>query len=205
MPTLRKNRKGQRYGKMAFQALRGSKAGGPMRRSDKLSDLGLGPVYILEASPNIELEKLMRQVSEACDDFMSRNGCVRPMYHIVCREGFHLIVDPIGDKDEIAQKIRALLKVADAVAYAFCDEAWIASYKDDEVKEGRPNVMPKDRPNREEVVLIQAESEREGELTGIRKIIRKDDKPTLGPLEIERWTNSAGRLVGMLPKRGKGH
>jgi len=177
-----------------------------IRRSEKLSSLGLGNVHIIDnASPDISLEKLMHMLSRACDDFMANFARVTPMYHIICRQGFHLIVDaPPGDKDEIVAKVRVLLKVCDAVAYAFCDEAWFAQYRPDEVTPGMaPDVLPHDRPNREEIVLIQAESEREGERTGSRKIIRdKDGKPTLGPLDIQRFDQSIGRMVGLLPQRG---
>jgi hypothetical protein len=176
-----------------------------MRYSEKLSSLGLGNVHMIEASADIPLDKLVRLLSAACDGFMQHFARVTPMYHIVCRPGFHLILDSIsGDKDESVAKVRLLLKVTDAVAYAFCDEAWIAEYQPDEVKgDMMPDVPPQDRPNREEIVLIQAESEREGELTGRRKIIRdKNGKPTLGPLEIERYDESRGRMVGMLPRRG---
>jgi hypothetical protein len=175
-----------------------------MRLSERLSSLGLGNVHMAEASPDIPLEDLMRFVSAACDGFMARFKRVTPMYHIVTRAGFHLIIDSIpGDKDEAVAKMRFLLKAADAVAYVFCDEAWIAQYEPNEVKGLVPDVLPHDRPNREEIVLIQAESEREGELTGSRKIIRdKDGTPTLGPLKIDRFDQSAGRMVGMLPRRG---
>jgi hypothetical protein len=174
-----------------------------MKRSELLSELGLGPIYVFEGPTNIALEQLMRQISAACDGFMDKNGCISPMYHIICRAGFHLVIDaPLRDKDETVAKVRALLKAADAVAYAFCDEAWIAEYKNDEVKDGKLDVMPKDRANREEIVLIQGESEREGEMTGTRKIIQQGKKRTLGPLELERWTGSEGRMVGLLPRRG---
>ena len=175
-----------------------------MRLSEKLSSLGIGNVHMIEASPDIALEDLMRMLSRACDDFMAKFERVAPMYHIVCRSGFHLILDSMpDDKDETVAKVRFLLKAADAVAYAFCDEAWIAEYGPDEVKDMVPDVLPRDRPNREEIVLIQAESEREGERTGSRKIIRdKDGKPTLGPLDIQRYDQSVGRMVGLLPQRG---
>jgi hypothetical protein len=174
-----------------------------MKRSELLSKLGLGPIYVFEGPTDIALGKLMRQISAACDGFMDKNGGISPMYHIVCRAGFHLVIDaPSGDKDEIVAKVRALLKAADAVAYAFCDEAWTASYNSDEIKAGRIDVLPVDRPNREEIVLIQGESEREGELTGTRKIIQQGKKRMLGPLELDRWTGSTGRMVGLLPRRG---
>jgi hypothetical protein len=42
-----------------------------------------------------------------------------------------------------------------------------------------------------------------GELLGKRRIERPaKGKPYLGPLEVEEYKTSEGRMVGMLPQRG---
>jgi hypothetical protein len=53
--------------------------------------------------------------------------------------------------------------------------------------------------------MLQGEDEQEGMLSGRRNIIRGKGKPKLGPLQIERFNNSQGRMVGLLPKRGTMH
>jgi len=38
---------------------------------------------------------------------------------------------------------------------------------------------------------------------GVRYILRPEHgKPSLSPLQIDRWDNSEGRFVGLLPQRG---
>jgi hypothetical protein len=162
----------------------------------------LGKVYMLDGGI-ITLKEIIQHLGEKCEWFMAQQGFVTPMYHIVTRDGFHLILAPPDKNKNIAvEKIRILLKLVDAVLYGFCDEAWMASYTPEEVQD--PTIArPEDRPNREEIVLIQAECEREGELTARRKIIRTKGKPpVLGPLEIDRYDQSSGRMVGILPQRG---
>jgi hypothetical protein len=170
-----------------------------VRQTTVISIPHFGDVVAFEGRADIPLEDFIRNLSNNCEEYMARNGCVTPMFHIVTRGGVHLILDaPDRDKDISALKIRVLLKLVDAVLYAFCDEAWMAKYDKPE-----PDVMPSERADRVEIVMIQAESEREGELTAQRKIVRNElGRPMLAPLEIHRWDNAMGRLVGLLPRRG---
>jgi hypothetical protein len=60
-----------------------------------------------------------------------------------------------------------------------------------------------DHPDRVEIVILSGEDETAGWCTARRVIIRpQHGKPYLGPLEIDVFEVSEGRMVGLLPQRG---
>jgi hypothetical protein len=68
-------------------------------------------------------------------------------------------------------------------------EAWTVTYSD-----GLPDVRPREHPARKEAVILEAMCVG-GKLHGMRGIIRKDGKATLGPLWIaERDARPIGKL-----------
>jgi hypothetical protein len=100
--------------------------------------------------------------------------------------------------------MRSLLHVLGAIRYVFINEAWVVELKADELAEverlNRDGVNT--HPRRVEIVMFSGEDQG-GELLGRRRIERPfNGKPYLGPLELEEFSSSEGRLVGMLPQRG---
>lgn len=153
------------------------------------------------------LEQFVEDVSKYVSAAFDKHGFMTPVYFFIDRAGRQGMFPspPVGDPDFAALIVRKLLADLDVVRVALADEAWTAEIRTTDPEEVKRLYMQGARcqPNRQEVLMIQAEDAIEGELTAHRIITRKDGKPVLGELKIEKYSRSEGRVVGLLPARGK--
>jgi hypothetical protein len=135
-------------------------------------------------------------ISRAFEQF----GRVHPTYFMIAEDGRPaMFLAPPGDWDTSVSIARLQLKTAGATRVVFADVGWQALCRGkEEIARGAWN-----HPNRVEVLIFQGEDSQEGELTGRRVITRVGNNVSLGPLEIERFARSEGRMIGLLPSRGK--
>jgi len=137
--------------------------------------------------------------------FPLAGGHVAAMWHFIKSNGDHVVtLAPPVDKDTAAALMRAVFEAEEAVAVLYIDEAWtfMSSDMDEVAAHLASGKGAEQHPKRIEVVMFNAEDET-GNLMGVRRIERPPGKPAqLGPLELEQWTESHGRMVGMIP-RGK--
>lgn len=140
-------------------------------------------------------------------------GKLSPMWHAITRDGQHLMVpSPHPDKDAAVTLMRALFELRDVVRYVLINEAWTVEVEQrwpgEEVealneRSRQLGGILADHPDRVEVLMLIGEDETAGLCTARRVIHRPPNaKPYLGPLEIDEFEVSEGRLVGLLPQRG---
>lgn len=112
-------------------------------------------------------------------------------------------------KDAGMAAIRHILKEQDADWFLMIVEAWTVELKEAEGKslEEARKLVPadlEDYEGRVEVVWFQFEDQECGQILARRKIVRKDGKSHLEPLEfIKDASQHEGRMVGLLPPRGR--
>jgi hypothetical protein len=157
------------------------------------------------------LEQFVERASKRIEKIFYRSGQVLPLYHAVRRNGEIMIMPaPHPDKDTAIAMVRALFELEDVVRYVFINEAWTfesgresAAMQQaiDLAKQGRLS----EHPDRKEIVVFLAEDEAGGMLSASREIIRNGGgKAQLGPLTFQREGSQAeGRMVGLLPRKGK--
>jgi hypothetical protein len=128
-------------------------------------------------------------------------GEVSAMYHLIDAKGRHHIVTPLPlPKDIMVALMRQQMMKLDVVSYIFMDEAWVVDASPDEAEEAL-RIGATNHPKRREVVVLIAEDDK-GEICGSRAILRDGRKPRLGPLVLNEYSQSSGRMVGLLPARG---
>lgn len=156
-------------------------------------------------------EKMLREMitsaSQTCEETFAEEHEIRPMFHAFTADGNYLVLSPpFEDKDHEIMMVREMFKMQDVVRYVFMVEAWTLS-RPLSAKEIETTDSIHDHPERVEIVMIQAEDYEAGEIHARRPIIRPANaKPYLGPLEIiGRLERAHGRMVGLLPVRGKQH
>jgi hypothetical protein len=114
-------------------------------------------------------------------------------------------------KDAGMAAVRDILKVEDADWCLMIVEAWTATMEAkkgvaiDKQIDALPSGGVEQVLGRQEVVWFQFEDQELGQMLAKRLIIRESEKPRLGPLE---WMptgkgESQGRMVGLLPPRGR--
>jgi hypothetical protein len=152
-----------------------------------------------------QLRAMIDLVSEAAERRFKECGYVAPVWYAITADGEQLaMTPPTPDKDFNAVLIRAAFEAADVVRYVFIDEAWTLSKPigDLDLEKVEREGLSK-HPDRVEVVLITGEDIDAGQIMGHRAIIRpKGGKPHLGPLVMDNYTRSEGRMVGLLPAHG---
>jgi len=160
----------------------------------------------------------LRVMIEIASTFAERafefEGGVAPIWHAVTARGEHHVIPALPtDKNSAAVLMRAFFELHDVVRCLFIDEAWTVEAKTQEERE-RVRAWVAEHggiagyPDRIEVVSMMCEDADAGQMTASRRIIRKrGHKPRLGPLVIHDMTGaqSEGRLVGMVPQRGRVH
>jgi hypothetical protein len=144
-------------------------------------------------------ERLIKCASDFAEQRIAEHGQINPFWHVVTAHDEQMIVPPMSDdKDEATALMRVLLEVVDAKLCMFVTEAWQIEVATEEAIPST-DYQRSQHPSRKEVVMFQVEDSN-GEITGHRDIIRDNKgKPRLGPLQIERYQMSRGRMVGMLP------
>jgi hypothetical protein len=155
-----------------------------------------------------DAEKLIQLASNVAGPMFRQQGRLLPMYHALGANGQHAIIPlPPDEKDAWPVIAKAAFKEIDAVAFVFISEAWIREMTPatrDEAMRLRDEWLQRgiaNDPLRKEVVVFNAEDD-QGGLCGHRPIIRHKGRPHLGELEVETFTESEGRMVGLLPVRG---
>lgn len=152
------------------------------------------------------LREFIEDASAGVERIFEATGRILPFYHFVSPRVGEVAVPapPCDSKDEAVAVMRAVLAEAKATRVLFVDEAWTVVRQGtradlDQLQNEAP---PRLQPDRNEVVVFQAEDAVEGELTAYRDIVREDGKrPRLGPLVIKgRAVYSTGRMVGLLPR-----
>ena len=158
------------------------------------------------------LRQFVERTSDTIEKVFRRIGMIRPMFHVVQRDGNEFVIpgDLSDNKDLTVAMARAAFKMCDAVRYLFVDEAWtvmVTGPDADRLLEEVVRSGASNHPQRQEIIMISAEDEAEGQLLARRTIIRpKGAKPYLGPLVIDTETRqSEGRFVGLLPQRATVH
>jgi hypothetical protein len=157
------------------------------------------------------LRQFVEHASGTVEKVFRRVGVIKPMFHVVKRDGAEFVLPgDIGrDKDMTCVLARAAFEVVDAVRYLFVDEAWTVEALGDNAEEivrEAIRVGVSNHPARKEVIMFSAEDEREGQMLARRVIIRPaTGHAYLGPLVIETDNISEGRFVGLLPRKTAVH
>jgi hypothetical protein len=154
------------------------------------------------------LREFIELASTMAEKLFRKYGCLAPIWHYIDRNGEHHVMPaPDYDKNMSAAIMRALFELHGATRCVFIDEAWILDHK------GEPDLDKllriagaqevKDHPARQEVIMLSAEDQIEGQLMARRVIERPpDSKPRLGPLIIDSPEGRMeGRFIGMLPRQ----
>jgi hypothetical protein len=159
-----------------------------------------------------DLHRIVEFASEQMEKWFAMKGEVRPMWHVIKRNGDHAVV-PIpsvmmADKDQMAETFRILFEIQDVRTCCFIDEAWTAEAAGEDMAKLQAyldaNGSLENYPGRIEVVVFQGEDAEAGILCAHRKIVRPAVGPAhLGPLEFLDIKSSEGRFVGMLPQTAK--
>ena len=160
-----------------------------------------------QADAHPRLRAMIEAASRNIEVIFGITGEVAPMWHFTKANGneFAMLAPDTDDKDIATAIVRAVFEVEDVVRYVFMTEAWVVETHDpveiEEIKvwiaQGR---SARDHPKRREIVMFVAE-DATGQLTGQREIERKGKRPRLGSLQIDEFTQSEGRIIGMLPRR----
>lgn len=155
----------------------------------------------------ITAREMIEFASERVTELWQLKHEITPMWHAITADDKYMIIPPpCEDKDDSASLIRALFELQDVVRYVFFAEAWTLNLsKEDNSKEELDAMHKKgiaDHPDRRETVIFVAEDEH-GFVMAHRKITRPERGfAVLEPLAWdEDFTQTEGRLVGMLPRR----
>jgi hypothetical protein len=139
------------------------------------------------AKASVDAERFLEFLSGYAEEQFRRTGLVLPMFDGVAADGERIIVPAPwrdeADKVAILRVVRTVFRLKGVVRYGMLSEGWMAAYDPKEMKGSeKPKVMPRDRQDRKEAVVI-AVVEPPVTLFGTREIIRPWDggKPTLGP------------------------
>lgn len=118
------------------------------------------------------LVDLIGLASDLVEKMFNTNGELAPMYFAATLEQCMLVPLPMPlDRSDGNKLVSDLFHAKGVFAYVFADEMWIAVEQ---------------HSDRQEALVLSAESEREPTIFGIRRIMRPTDGPAyLGPLEIE--------------------
>jgi hypothetical protein len=152
------------------------------------------------------LRELIEVASGAAEKTFRATGSFPPTWHMITADGESLFSGPISrDKDVQVAMIKTLMIIRNVVRYVFIDEAWILERKEiDRAEIDRAyQAGLKNHPDRKEILMFSAEDQSAGMVTAHRDIIRAPGrKARLGPLVIDNFTESEGRMVGLLPALG---
>lgn len=152
-------------------------------------------------------EKQLRDMIEYASGWagtrFAKVGAIAPFWHAMTASGETLVLaPPFQNKDASAAFFRALFKERDVVRYVMIDEAWLAKIDPSE-KEHYNRRGVRSHPQRVEIVMFNGEDHEGGQIMAYRRIERPNNGPAyLGPLEWQRYNESEGRFVGLLPTKG---
>jgi hypothetical protein len=165
------------------------------------------------------LEALLRRCARMAEQVFNDAGEIDPMWLIETASGEQrLIVTPIvvpdalaahEYKDQLNAGMRETFREMDVVRYARAMDCWLSrglglepgrlTPEQAELRYAALGYSLENAPDREEIILIEAEDEKEF-LSAIRVIIRPSHgKPYLGKLGPIERPNASGRFLGLLP------
>jgi hypothetical protein len=151
------------------------------------------------------LDALLRWMSRIAEKMFDDHGEILPsfMWMIEARDGKQeLVFSEMQDhaKDQMAEAMRRLFEEKDIVRYASAAECWMGAG----VAPGSwATCRPSEDPQREEVVMFDADDGHEY-LMAMRKIIRpQHGKPYLDKLEFFDSNKPFGRFTNLLPSRAQ--
>lgn len=154
-----------------------------------------------------ELRRMIDAVSRFAETEFARTREIVPMFHAITATG-QTVIEPwpvyLG-KDAAAALMRQFFAAADVVRYVYVNEAWTLDIVGLPEAEQRRIIATgcADHPQRKEVVMISGEDRDCGQMLANRPIVRPSiGAPYLGPLTLDQFPQSEGRMVGMLPVRG---
>jgi hypothetical protein len=160
----------------------------------------------------LSLDQMVQRMVDQAHSVLvgTTDGAVQPFFHIQFNNRApSIIVTPWTNDDEkhaATYAMRAVLqKFRDhVVSYAFMSEAWMASYDNEALKGDYP--MPRDRPDRREVVIINAFDHKDYRFKVL--FIERDAKGKvvrLTPDDRDEYTGLEGNLHNLLGEDSQVH
>lgn len=149
-----------------------------------------------------QAKRRIEQSCRAASSVFLATGEFNLLFHFGKAGDEQVVMPPPGaDKDEAAAAIRELLASYGAQWVVVVTEAWRAFIR---VGEPLPPTL-EHRPGRREVLYYQLEDHEAGALSAEQEIIREPGKMVrLAELTfVETPLASSGRLVGLLPTKGR--
>jgi hypothetical protein len=135
-------------------------------------------------------------------------GEVRPMWHITMEDGRAAIFEHplIDDKNLAMIMVKEMFEKEGVVEAVFVSEAWAATLPAKTTSEAEiehwSRVGIVNHPDRREVIVYQAEDSQTS-CSAHREITRDEEGGGhLGPLIVDDYKISEGRMIGFLPRRG---
>jgi hypothetical protein len=152
------------------------------------------------------LEEFLKRINEVAEKEFFEAGRLTPTYVFFTKKhGIMLIPMTIADKDLAVALIKCAFEEFEAEAYVFYDEAWVWQAPMGTKREDMPANLS-NHPDRKEIIHLTGEDYISGMIMAQRSITRVEgEPPKLGPLEItsKDFSQMEGRLVGLLPQRGR--
>lgn len=165
----------------------------------------------------IDWKTMLKLSVEHARQTMAQHGKVKPVFLLLADGGRKTIAVPASfaddsDKRQMVQIVRAIAAVEDAEASVLLTEAWMATQplpEGEDVASAAARAyarMPlRDRPDREEVLLISLCHRSRGRLVnqGATVPILRDaaGKPSLGEVKTHEPDNFSGRFTDLIAPR----
>jgi hypothetical protein len=163
-------------------------------------------------TPDPDLKALLDHASMFVEQAFRHQGVIHPMWIAFDQSGKELVVPtpvPFVDqaaKDHATMVVRAMFAFTGVTRYVFVCESWLLTKSDGIDMNAVQRDGISDHSDRQEVVVLTAESETAGLIMAWRPIIRPPKgKARLGPLVVEHRAGLTveGRMSSMLPRRGR--
>jgi hypothetical protein len=156
-----------------------------------------------------QARKLIEQSSKITEKIFREYGELQaPIIHFKGDYGETAITAPTEnryEKDVAATAIRHILKNDNAEWVLLIAEAWMVALPLGQDLDTSPEDSISGHPDRVEVITYQLEDQDLGVMSAKQDIVRIDgQRPYLSELRWDaRPTESSGRLVGLLPRKGR--
>jgi hypothetical protein len=149
------------------------------------------------------LEELLQHGGEhARLTMVGRTDEMTPIAHLVQADGNDIIIGtPWADEREKAitlAMLAALARAGDAIRYMVLHEAWMAKAPEGAKLDDPPPVMPRDDPNRMEIVVAAA-VERGRRIVRVWETKRDADGKCIDLVEQPDGGDWQGEFLGLLP------
>ena len=158
------------------------------------------------ARSDLPLRDLIEFASSQIDKRFKNTGRILPMWHAETATETLIIVGPLSkdSKDATVAALAEIFREEKVLRYLFIDEAWMVTKPQEsggftpaEVERMRKHGVS-ERPDRQEVIMINAE-DKDIAMVGMRDIIRPaKGKARLGPLQVDTSHEMQSRWFGLL-------